>query len=111
MKVFNSYSKIHLGAKSRWEKAGKVGAYMEIHMDTETVLTKEKAEALYKRIEKGIQDKKISGSFQMIGFAIDEAWRAGFEEGEAAKQHQRSNRHLWRFEVPPRRLVFVPNRR
>jgi hypothetical protein len=50
-------------------------------MDTEKILTDERADALYKRIAKRIEEKKISGSFQMIRYAIDEAWRAGFEEG------------------------------
>jgi hypothetical protein len=50
-------------------------------MDTKTVLTKEKAEALVERIQKGLEENKISGSAQMIAYVVSEAWCAGFEEG------------------------------
>jgi hypothetical protein len=44
-------------------------------------LTKEKADAMYQKIAKGLENNKIVGSTQMIDYAIREAWLAGFEEG------------------------------
>jgi hypothetical protein len=50
-------------------------------MDMETILTKEKADAIWEKISKGLEDNKIVGSAQMIRYAMREAWLAGFEEG------------------------------
>ena len=50
-------------------------------MDMEKLLTKEKAESICAKIAKGLEENKIVGSGQMIRFAMEEAWLAGFEEG------------------------------
>jgi hypothetical protein len=50
-------------------------------MDTENFLTKEKADAILERISKRLEENQISGSAQMIVYAVKEAWIAGFEEG------------------------------
>jgi hypothetical protein len=57
-------------------------------MDTKIVLTKEKTAALVERIQKGLEENKISGSAQMIAYVVREAWCAGFEEGR--KQPERT---------------------
>ena len=51
-------------------------------MEIEKIFTPEKTEAL---CEKGLEENKISGSAQVITYAIKEAWIAGFEEG---RKHQ-----------------------
>jgi hypothetical protein len=43
-------------------------------MEMETILTKEKADAMYEKIAKGLEKNKIVASAQMIDFAIREAW-------------------------------------
>ena len=50
-------------------------------MEMEKILTKEKADAMYEKITKGLENNKIVGSRNMIGYAMREAWSAGFEEG------------------------------
>ena len=50
-------------------------------MDMEKLLTKEKADAVFAKIAKGLEDNKIVGSANMIAYAMKQAWLAGFEEG------------------------------
>jgi hypothetical protein len=50
-------------------------------MDMERVLTKEKADAIFAKIAKGLEDNKIVGSSNMIAYAMKQSWLAGFEEG------------------------------
>ena len=50
-------------------------------MDTETLLTQEKADSICTKIAKGLEDNKIVGSASMIAYAMKQAWFAGFEEG------------------------------
>jgi hypothetical protein len=54
---------------------------MENRMDMESLLTKEKADAMWEKISKGLEENKIIGSAQMIKYAMEQAWLAGFEEG------------------------------
>jgi hypothetical protein len=57
----------------------------ESFMDTEELLTKEKADALFQRIAKGIEENKFSRSVDIIDYAMKEAWlaapvsRSGFD--------------------------------
>lgn len=44
-------------------------------------LTEDKADAICEKMSKGLEENKISGSAQMIVYAVKEAWIAGFEEG------------------------------
>jgi hypothetical protein len=53
----------------------------EDNMDMEKLLTKEKADSVYAKIAKGLEDNKIIGSANMIAYAMKESWLAGFEEG------------------------------
>lgn len=50
-------------------------------MDMEKLLTKEKADFIYARIAKELEENKIVGSANMIAYALKQAWFAGFEEG------------------------------
>jgi hypothetical protein len=50
-------------------------------MDMEQLLTKEKADLMFAKIAKGLEDSKIVGSANMIVYAMKESWLAGFEEG------------------------------
>jgi hypothetical protein len=50
-------------------------------MDMEKRLTKEKADAICAKIAKGFEDNKIIGSANVIAYAMNQAWFAGFEEG------------------------------
>jgi hypothetical protein len=50
-------------------------------MDMEKLLTKEKADAIFAKIAKGLDDNKIVGSANVIAYAMKQAWFAGFEEG------------------------------
>jgi hypothetical protein len=50
-------------------------------MDMETLLTKEKADAMCAKIAKGLEDNNIVGNSNMIVYAMKQAWFAGFEEG------------------------------
>jgi hypothetical protein len=50
-------------------------------MDTETLLTQEKADSICTKIAKGLEDNKIVGSSNMIAYVMKQAWFAGFEEG------------------------------
>jgi hypothetical protein len=54
---------------------------MENRLDTESFLTKEKANAICEKIAKGLEENKISGSANVIGYAMKVSWFAGFEEG------------------------------
>jgi hypothetical protein len=49
-------------------------------MDMEKLLTKEKADLIYAKIAKELEENKI-GSANMIAYALKQAWFAGFEEG------------------------------
>jgi len=50
-------------------------------MDMEKLLTKEKADAIFAKIAKGLEDNRIIGSANMIAYVMNQAWFAGFEEG------------------------------
>ena len=50
-------------------------------MDVEKLLTREKADLIYAKIAKGLEENKIVGSANMIAYALKKAWFAGFEEG------------------------------
>ena len=50
-------------------------------MDMEKLLTKEKADLIYAKIAKELEENKIVGSANMIGYALKQAWFAGFEDG------------------------------
>jgi hypothetical protein len=50
-------------------------------MDMEKLLTKEKADLIFAKIAKGLEDNRIVGSANMIAYAMKESWLAGFEEG------------------------------
>ncbi len=50
-------------------------------MDMEKLLTKEKADFIFAKIAKGLEENKIIGSANMIAYAMKQAWFAGFEEG------------------------------
>ena len=43
-------------------------------MDTESLLTKEKANAICEKIAKGLEENKISGSANVIGYATKVSW-------------------------------------
>jgi hypothetical protein len=47
---------------------------MENRMDTESLLTKEKANAICEKIAKGLEENKISGSANVIGYATKVSW-------------------------------------
>jgi hypothetical protein len=47
----------------------------------ETLLTKEKADAICEKIARGLEENKIVGSANVIVYAMKESWFAGFEEG------------------------------
>ena len=47
----------------------------------EKLLTREKANAICEQITKGLEEKKIVGSANVIAYAMKESWLAGFEEG------------------------------
>jgi hypothetical protein len=59
-------------------------------MDTEEFLTKEIADAIWEKISKGLEENKIRGSAQMMRYAMNEAWLAGFEQG---RKHALKGRH------------------
>jgi len=44
-------------------------------------LTKERADSIFAKIAKGLDDNKIVGSSNVIAYAMKESWLAGFEEG------------------------------
>jgi hypothetical protein len=50
-------------------------------MDMEKLLTKEKADSIFAKIAKGLEENKIVGSANIIAYAMKQAWFAGFEEG------------------------------
>ena len=50
-------------------------------MDIEKLLTREKDNAIFAKIAKGLEENKIVGSANMIAYAMKHAWFAGFEEG------------------------------
>ena len=50
-------------------------------MDMENLLTKEKADFIFAKIAKGLEENKIVGSANMIAYVMKQAWFAGFEEG------------------------------
>jgi hypothetical protein len=50
-------------------------------MDMEKLLTKERADSIFAKIAKGLDDNKIVGSSNVIAYAMKESWLAGFEEG------------------------------
>jgi hypothetical protein len=50
-------------------------------MEMEILLTREKADAIFEKIAKGLEENKIVGSANVIAYAIKESWFAGFEEG------------------------------
>lgn len=50
------------------------------------LLTNEKAEALFQRIAKGIEESKISRSSDVIVYAMKEAWMAGLEDGRKDRE-------------------------
>jgi hypothetical protein len=50
-------------------------------MDMEELLTKEKADSIFAKIVKGLEEEKIVGSVNVITYAMKESWLAGFEEG------------------------------
>jgi hypothetical protein len=50
-------------------------------MDIERLLTKEKADFIFAKIAKGLEENKIVGSANMIAYVMKQAWFAGFEEG------------------------------
>jgi len=52
---------------------------MDSHM--ESFLTREKADAICEKIAKELEENKISGSANVIGYAMKVSWLAGFEEG------------------------------
>ncbi len=54
---------------------------MENRRDAESLLTKEKADMTCEEIAKGLEENKISGSANMIVYAMKVAWLAGLEEG------------------------------
>jgi flagellar biosynthesis/type III secretory pathway protein FliH len=49
--------------------------------DMETLLTKEKADSIFAKIAKGLEEDKIVGCANMLDYAMKQAWLAGFEEG------------------------------
>jgi hypothetical protein len=46
-------------------------------MDMETLLTKEKADAICEKIVRGLEENKIVGSANVIAYAMKESWFAG----------------------------------
>jgi len=50
-------------------------------METEKILTKERADTMYEKIAKELENNNIVGSANMIGYAMRKAWLGGFEEG------------------------------
>ena len=50
-------------------------------MNMEKLLTKEIADAICEKIAKGLEENRIVGSANIIGYAMKESWSAGFEEG------------------------------
>jgi hypothetical protein len=59
-----------------------------VTIDIHKILTKEKAAALCEKIADGLGRDNITGSANVIGYAMREAWIAGFEEG---RKHSPSN--------------------
>ncbi len=54
---------------------------MDHQLEMESVLTKEKADIICEKIVRGLEENKVSGSANIIGYAMKVAWLAGFEEG------------------------------
>jgi hypothetical protein len=55
---------------------------MEDRLDMESLPTKERADAICEKIAKGLEENKISGSANMILYAMKVSWLADdFEEG------------------------------
>jgi len=54
---------------------------MDDQIEMESLLTKTKADAICEKIAKGLEENKITGSANMIGYAMKVSWLAGFEEG------------------------------
>jgi hypothetical protein len=46
-------------------------------MDMETLLTKEKADAICEKIVRGLEENKIVGSANVIAYAMKESWLPG----------------------------------
>jgi hypothetical protein len=51
-------------------------------MQATGILTEEKANALFQRISKSIEENKVARSADIIIYAMKEAWIAGFDEGQ-----------------------------
>jgi hypothetical protein len=58
-------------------------------MDIERLLTKEKADFIFAKIAKGLEENKIVGSANMIAYVMKQAWFAGFEEGASTHSMDR----------------------
>ena len=50
-------------------------------IDLTKILTWEETQALMEKIARGLEENHITGSNNVIGFAMKEAWVAGFEGG------------------------------
>jgi flagellar biosynthesis/type III secretory pathway protein FliH len=64
----------------------------ETIMETEKLLTKEKANAICEKIAKGLEKNEIVGSAAMIAYAMKKAWSAGFEQGANIRSRNQSDR-------------------
>ena len=50
--------------------------------DVDSLLTKERADAICEAIADGLNKSNITGSANVIGYAIKIAWMDGFREGK-----------------------------
>jgi hypothetical protein len=50
-------------------------------VDILQIFTKEKADAIAEKIAQGLEERKITGTTNIISYAMRESWLAGFEEG------------------------------
>jgi hypothetical protein len=50
-------------------------------VDILQIFTKEKADAIAEKIAQGLEEHKITGTTNIIAYALRESWLAGFEEG------------------------------
>lgn len=50
-------------------------------MDMANIFTRERAELLFEKIAKRMEEDKVEGSNNIIAYAMKESWLDGFEEG------------------------------
>jgi hypothetical protein len=77
-------------------------------MNAAGVLTQEKADALFQRIAKGIEENKFSLSADTILYAMKEAWIAGFEDGRKYPGQNRTPLMFLRLEEIAADLRRIP---